>query len=120
MQAEIDQCGVIAASQLSFDKRAPTLGFIRGALTMIDGSSLQFREFVDVQHSIERATYAYQYMDTAKNLIFRYDNADHYRNLNLPNQPHHKHEGSEQNVIASSAPTLASVLAEVELLVQLP
>ena len=34
--------------------------------------------------------------------------------------PHHKHEGSEENIIASFAPDLAVVLSEVERLVRLP
>lgn len=29
---------------------------------MLDGSTLHIREFVDVQHTIIRDTYAYQYM----------------------------------------------------------
>lgn len=53
-------------------------------------------------------------MNAAKQLIFRYDDADHHRELNLPTHPHHKHEGSEANIVAAPAPTLADVLAEIE------
>jgi hypothetical protein len=59
-------------------------------------------------------------MNSSGALIFRYDNTGHHKKLGLPTYPHHKHEGSEENVIASSAPTLADVLQEIELLVELP
>jgi hypothetical protein len=53
-------------------------------------------------------------MNASNNLIFRYDNTEHHRKLNLPNFPHHKHEGSENNVISSNAPFLAEILKEIE------
>jgi Family of unknown function (DUF6516) len=52
-------------------------------------------------------------MDADNNLIFRYDNTEHHRKLNLPNFPHHKHDGREDNVVNSDAPFLADVLKEV-------
>ncbi len=58
--------------------------------------------------------YSYQYMDTENNLIFRYDNTEHHRKLNLPTFPHHKHDGREDNVVSSDAPFLADVLKEIE------
>ncbi len=41
------------------------------------------------------------------------------KRLNLPTYPHQKHEGNEENVIASQAPDFIAVLREVESLVQL-
>jgi hypothetical protein len=64
--------------------------------------------------------YVYQYMDATKRLVFRYDNTGHHQKLNLPTYPHHKHEGGENNVIASSASDLIAVFHEVERLIQLP
>ncbi|MDM8531620.1 DUF6516 family protein [Anaerolineales bacterium HSG25] len=69
---------------------------------------------------VDRFTYAYQYMDDTKTLIFRYDNTTHHKKLNLSNYPHHKHEGSQENIVTSSAPTLADVLQEVAPLIALP
>ena len=53
-------------------------------------------------------------------MVFRYDNSGHHRELGLPTFPHHKHDGSEGNVVSSVAPDLATVLDEIEALVQLP
>jgi hypothetical protein len=59
-------------------------------------------------------------MDANHGLIFRYDNTGHHKKLNLATYPHHKHEGTEDRVLSSAAPTLAEVLLEIEHLVDLP
>jgi hypothetical protein len=58
-------------------------------------------------------------MTPGRALIFRYDNTGHHKRLNLPTYPHHKHEGAEDQVISSAAPTLAEVLSEIELMIDL-
>jgi hypothetical protein len=116
----IDVCAVVQSFNVTYDKRATHEGFIRGEIYFIDGSMLHIREFVDVEIAIDRLMYTYHYADSSKKLVFRYDNTGHYKDLNLPTHPHHKHEGSEENVIASSAPDLAAVLKEVEILLPLP
>jgi hypothetical protein len=81
---------------------------------------LHLREFVDVEITMERLMYAYQYLDSSSELIFRYDNTGHHRRLGLSTYPHHKHEGSEDNVVTSIAPDLTEILREIESMVQLP
>jgi len=120
LQAFIDGCPVVDSQTVGFDKRGSYLGFIRGDLIMSDGSLLHFREFVDTEYGIDRKIYAYQYMDSHRQIIFRYDNSDHHQHLQLPTHPHHKHDGSEETIVPSPGPTLADVLAEIEPLVQLP
>jgi hypothetical protein len=70
-----------------------------------------------LEDGINRLMYSYHYMDANHRLIFRYDNVAHHPQV--ATYPHHKHNGSEENVIASSAPTLADVLQEIEGLVRL-
>ena len=91
-------------------------GYVRADVLLMDGSWLHFREYVDVSQTVERLTYAYQYMTQDHKLVFRYDNVAHHPQIST--QPHHKHDGSEEHVVASSAPTLAHVLAEIERMVQ--
>lgn len=88
-------------------------GFIRGKITFKNNSLLHFREFVHVEILVYRKMYSYQYMSSENNLIFRYDNTEHHRKLNLATFPHHKHDASEENVIQSDAPFLAEVLEEI-------
>ena len=116
----IDTCPLIQASTMTYDKRGSYEGFIRGEINFWDGSILYLLEFVDVETTIDRLMYVYQYMDSSKRLAFRYDNTGHYKKLNLPTYPHHKHEDSEDYVIASVAADLAAVLNEIEALVRLP
>ncbi len=103
----------IKSFTLDCDKRDVYEGFIRAEIKFIDHSVLLVREFVSVEIEIDRDMYAYQYMDISNILIFRYDNTPHHKKLNLSTYPHHKHDRTEMNVIASSAPTLAEVLLEI-------
>ncbi len=120
MREIIETCLILQSSAVTFDKRGTHEGFIHGELYFVDGSTLHLREFVEVEAHLNRLMYVYQYMRSAKTLIFRYDNTGHYKQLNLPTYPYHKHEGSQDNVIASSVPDLAAVLNEIERWVQLP
>jgi hypothetical protein len=116
----IDACRAVQSSAVTYDKRGTHEGYIRGELHFEDRSILHLREFVDVETTVERLTYVYQYMDTATQFVFRYDNTGHQQRLGLPTYPHHKHEGHENNVVASPAPDLRAVLDEIEGFVQLP
>lgn len=114
----LENCAVALSVNVTCDKRGTHEGFIRGEIHFRDGSILQFREFVDVELMIERLMYAYHYTEASSKFMFRYDNTGHYKSV--PTYPHHKHEGSEQNVVISTAPFLADVLVEIEKLVLLP
>jgi hypothetical protein len=111
---------VVQSSSLTYDKRSTHEGFIRGEVYFVDTSVLHLREFVDVETTVERLLYVYQYMDPHNQLLFRYDNTGHHKQLNLPTYPHHKHDGNDEQVVPSPAPDLTAVLGEVETLVQLP
>lgn len=117
--ALIEASPIIQSSNVTYDKRARHEGFIRGELYFVDGSTLHLREYVDVEDGIDRFTYVYQYMDVQHALVFRYDNTGHHKKLNLPTHPHHKHMGSEDVVVASSAPSLADVLNEIMMMADL-
>ena len=120
VRGTLDACLLVQSSNVACDKRSTHEGFIRGEVYFVDGSLLHLREFVDVETTLDRLTYVYQYMDSTQQLVFRYDNTGHHRKLNLPTYPHHTHEGSEDNVVASPAPNLDAVLKEIEALVHLP
>jgi len=110
----IESCPSVQSFNLTLDRKNDYQGFIRGEVNLKDGSILYCREFANVKIAIDRKMYSYQYMDALKNLIFRYDDVKHHKKLNLPNYPHHKHDGSEDNIISSNSPTLADILNEIE------
>ncbi|MBI1877333.1 MAG: hypothetical protein HYR94_03710 [Chloroflexi bacterium] len=116
----IEACLILQSSNVTYDKRGTHEGFIHGELYFADGSTLHLREFVDVETNINRLMYVYQYLSSAKTLIFRYDNTGHHKKLNLPTYPHHKHEGTQDNIVPSAGPDLTAVLTEIEQLIKLP
>ena len=116
----IEACPVIQLTNLTYEKRGTHAGFIRGELYFVDGSTCHLREFVDVEITTDRLMYAYQFIDSLKNLVFRYDNTGHHKRLGLSTYPHHKHDGLQTRVIPSAAPNLTTVLQEIESMIQLP
>ena len=115
IRSVLSQPSIIQKVELETEKRTDTLGFIRGNVYFKDGSLLHIREFVDVETSIDRGKYTYQYMNKEGDLIFRYDNAPHHQKLNLSTFPHHKHDRHEDNIIISTAPLLEAIFQEIEL-----
>jgi len=88
--------------------------FLRADIHFIDNSLLHFRELFVKQGDPIKKTYTFHYQRADGTVVFRYDNAPHF--LNLPSAPHHKHVG-ENDVIATDAPDLQSVLKEIEALI---
>lgn len=115
IQKIVELSAIVQLSSVTFEKRGTHEGFIRGKLQFLDGSNLYWREFVDVELTVDRLMYVYQYMDSSDKMVFRYDNTGHHRKLNLPTYPHHKHEGCDGKVVPSATLDLANVLKEIEL-----
>lgn len=84
-------------------------GFIEGELSFTDESQLDFAEVIDTGQA-HKIKYHYHYMDNGNNLIFRYDNAKHHKEINT--FPHHKH--LQDKVVESCEPEINNVLAEIE------
>lgn len=107
----IDSAAHVRGSSVTYDKRTAHIGFLKGSLYFADGSVLHIREYVNVHDVVERYMYVYQYQNPDGTLVFRYDNSPHFPHL--PTSPHHKHDGSESDVIAASPPDLSMVLDEI-------
>ena len=43
----VNSSAIVHLSSVTYDKRSSHIGFIRGRLTLVDGSVLDCREFVD-------------------------------------------------------------------------
>ncbi len=115
IEALISATHIVHSSRVMYDKRSQFIGFIRGEIYFLDGSSLHLREFVDVEYGISRYRYVYHYQSADGALVFRYDNTPHFPSL--PTFPHHKHESDEANVVAAPAPDLEQALGEVRQLI---
>ena len=89
-------------------------GYIRVKLTFANGQRLQFSEYIQrtSNEQIGIVTYAYQWMTAEHNLLCRWDNTPHFRQL--PGFPCHRHENSEGNVFADEPQTIFTILKEIE------
>ena len=56
---EYAELGVIAASELSTDFRSDKIGFLSGKIAFIDGSTLFFKEYLDLRYRVDKKTYSY-------------------------------------------------------------
>jgi hypothetical protein len=85
--------------------------YIKGDLTFVDLSSLIFAVYVlEKGKKIVFDKYRFQYMDSKKKLVFRYDNAPHYKNIST--YPVHKHL-KDGMVVESSIPEFSELLEEI-------
>lgn len=84
------KAGWIISFDVSVDSRSSYIGFIQGNLEFLDNSHLFFKEYVDLQDSIEKLSYSFHYQDQDNKLIFRYDNAKHKPDLGYGNHKHIK------------------------------
>jgi len=114
IEHDIISCPFVHSHNLIKDKRSVYIGLIEGIVKFMDNSNLHFMEFVDVGKKIEKYKYSYHYEDNSRSLIFRYDIAPHYRNIET--FPHHKHVGGNK-VVASKEPSLKEILYEIEKLI---
>jgi len=116
IENNINSCPFIHSYNLVKDKRSLHIGFIEGTIWFIDNSSLHFVEFIDVSEKVEKYKYSYHYVDDNGVMIFRYDMAPHFKDVET--FPHHKHEG-EKKIVASKEPSLKEILYEIEKLILL-
>ncbi len=105
---EANALGEVEVTTLQVDQRSALRGLITGSLQFRDGSTLHFREFVDLSQAEPKLTYAYHYQTAAAVLIFRYDNATHRPPLS---QAAHKH--TPAGVEVSSIPTLRKIVDQI-------
>jgi len=83
-------------------------GFISGSIVFENEYMLDFVEVKDAESSA-KLKYRYQYMNKHYEVVFRYDNAPHHRQLKT--FPHHKH--LPQDIEESGEPNLFDVLLEI-------
>ena len=111
MQAMIRDCPFTTHWSMEFEEIDLQVGYLKGMLEFIDGSTLYFIEFVEIHgdNIIERPKYKYHLQSETGDLITRWDNVPHHHEVS--SFPHHKHD---KNGVHSSGPTdLRSVLDEI-------
>lgn len=112
----IRSCFIMSSYHLTTDRRTENIAFISGQIYFIEGSLLDFKEFVEkTDKGIEKYKYGYNYRKDSV-VLFRYDNAPDPSAKSLTTFPHHKH--TESGSIVDSHPvSLSEVLEEIEILI---
>jgi hypothetical protein len=100
--------GWILSFIFAVDARSDYVGFIQGSLEFVEGLRLFFKEYVDLQESIEKLSYSFHYQDRSNNLIFRYDNTNHKPDLGYIDHKHIKNK-----IIPSEVPNIEKVILEI-------
>jgi len=106
VETETSEMGIIAEKAIEFREFDIDEGFIKGKMLFIDGSVLEFLEYIKGD---SRLKYRFHYMNDQGILVFRYDNAPHHEVSTFPD---HKHTPNE--VVASSPKKLLFVIDEIE------
>lgn len=78
-------CWLIKAESIEYDMISDEMGIIKGRISFIDGSVFDFRELA----SKKEIDYRFQYMNKDMELIMRWDNAPHHREIRT--FPYHLH-----------------------------
>jgi len=100
---------IIADKSIDLREFSSTEGMLRGRLLFLDGSMLEFMEYLQEEN---RLKYRFHLMDKEGNMVFRYDNAPHHKDVST--FPHHKH--LSDNVAESDDKGIMDVLDEIEIL----
>lgn len=100
----------VVSHSLSYEDRPPVAGIVKGSARFSDGSSLHFKEFLHLNPTTSRLKYAFHYVTSDGELVFRYHNARDPAARHLSSYPHHRHGG--KGLTHSDAPTLKEVLRE--------
>ena len=92
LQAMIRNCPFITHWNTEFEEIDLQVGYLKGMLEFVDGSTLHFIEFVEIYGdlSVGRPKYKYHLQSEAGDLITRWDNVPHHRDVS--SFPHHKHD----------------------------
>jgi len=112
IQDIIAKSKIVASINIEYIKVLDYEGYVRGTLTLIDGSELRLLEYTEIsrgQPTVVRYRFQWQ---TAGELIARWNNAPLHPEVET--FPHHKHVKGEERPKPSRAKSLISILKEIE------
>jgi len=106
---KLEDYGYSESLEIKEEIRTNKLAVINAHIVLINGSSLQIKEYLDAGYKIERISYAYHYQGRDGKCIFRYDNANHRPALGFREHKHIK----DGNIIEASLPAIDEIIEEV-------
>lgn len=119
IEARFLQSFAIASYQILRREIAGVDGKLRANLVLVDGSVAEMFEYVrEIAGQIQLLKYSFHWQEQQGRLRRRWDNAPHFPDL--PNAPHHVHEGDGSVVEAKNPPNMLLVIEEFENGIQAP
>jgi hypothetical protein len=109
-QLLLEDTKIIADKYIDLREFSATEGMLSGRLLLVDGSMLEFMEYLKEEN---RLKYRFHLINKEGDMVFRYDNAPHHRDIS--SFPHHKHLPG--NVSESIEKSIMDVLDEIETLI---
>lgn len=100
-------CKLLA--NLQVENRGDVALYLRGKIIFTNESELQFKEYFITIPIMKKLAYSYHYQNRDKKLIFRYDNAEHHKEI--ATYPDHKHVIND--VLPSDILSLKEVIKEI-------
>ena len=88
--------------------------YLKGHLTIIDSSILEIALFAtESRETLSIDKYRLNYMNSAEQMLFRYDNAPHHPEIDT--HPHHKH--IPDKISPSKIPSIKDILNEISAII---
>ncbi|HUV82997.1 MAG TPA: DUF6516 family protein [archaeon] len=108
VEQKLNNLKLIVDKTIDFKEFSSNEGMIGGQLLFLGGYVLTFMEYIQIGKV--RPKYRFNLSDNKGDMIFRYDNAAHHREILT--YPHHKHERTK--IKQSTEIGLIEVLSEIE------
>ena len=101
---------MVAGFQVVRERLTLVDGYLRARLTLVNGSRLEFSEYMQRSPAgeITVITYSYHWANADNELITRWDNTPHFPDL--PGFPDHVHEGVTEEVLSGQPMSIFVVL----------
>ncbi len=115
IEKTIDSSSIVLSSNIEkyFGPGEETV-YLKGHVTIIDSSILEISLFAtESRETLSIDKYRLHYMNSAGQMVFRYDNALHHPEID--SHPHHKH--TPDKISASNIPSLKNILNEISAII---
>jgi hypothetical protein len=107
IESLLKEFSLVTHFSVDFEEIEDYIGYIKGKLELMNGSTIFFFEFIEVKNNVPvLVKYKYQWQSPDGDLLKRWDNAPHHKELN--SFPDHVHDCN--GVYSSPAMSLESIL----------
>lgn len=107
---------VVMGQRVEFDEQDVYVAYLKGAIDLIDGSTLYFAQYVRIEEMgrgpINRLKYRYHWQIPQGETRYRWDNARHHPGLGT--FPEHVHVGPNEEARESGPADLWHVMSQIE------